>query len=178
MEPILNGQNAQLWKDAANGASSRTITPTDGQDGSSSLSNLITPITVHGEVIGVYNLGEPEHAGGWNKEDIDLVKAVADQVGLALENARLLEQTQKRAESEHLVAQITSKLRASNDPKMIIETAKRELLQALHAKRAEIVQTAAVPTVEPLHNPPEYDQKIGRLGGEEAASEPDIRGEL
>jgi GAF domain-containing protein/HAMP domain-containing protein len=178
LEPIPTGQNAQLWKDAAKGASSLVITPTDGQDGLSSLSNLIAPITVHGEVIGVYNLGESGHAGGWNKEDIDLVKAVADQVGLALENARLLEQTQKRAESEHLVAEITSKLRASNDPKMIIETAKRELLQALHAKRAEIVQSAAAPAVQPMHNPPEDNHKDEHLSGNEAASEPDIRGEL
>ncbi len=100
---------------------------------------------VRGQVIGVYNLGEPDHPGGWEKEDIEFVKAVADQVGLALENARLLEQTQKRAEREHLVAEITSKMRASNDPKEILETAKRELRQALGVKKAEISEDSGDP---------------------------------
>jgi len=178
LDPTFQEQNIKLWKDLANGESNIVFTPTDSQDGLSSISNLIAPITVHGEVIGAYNLGEPEHTGGWKKEDIDLVKAVADQVGLALENARLLEQTQKRAESEHLVAEITSKLRSSNDPNMIIETAKRELLRALHAKRAEIVQPAASPAVLSMHNPPEDNHKAGRLSGNKAASEPDIQGEI
>lgn len=111
-------------------------------------SALLVPISVRSQVIGALHLPSPEDKYLWDEQNINLVKEVADQIGLALENARLLEQTQIRAEREHLVADITTKLRASNNPQEIIQTAARELSQALRAKQARFVAKAPSSSTE------------------------------
>ena len=111
---------------------------------------LVIPITLRGQVIGMVKLQEIDQTRAWDDEEIFLIKAVADQVGLALENARLLEATQRRAEREYLVGQITTKLRASNDPQVILQTAVTELRKALHAQKAQvIIQARPTQEVEP-----------------------------
>ena len=104
-----------------------------------SASSLTVPISLRGEIIGLIKLEEIDLGRLWAEDEISLVKAVADQVGLALENARLLEETQRRAQREATVSQITSRLRASNDPNTILQTAIIELRQALHTRTAQIV---------------------------------------
>jgi GAF domain-containing protein/HAMP domain-containing protein len=99
---------------------------------------LLIPITLRGEVIGVIDLEETDASRQWGEEEITLAKAVADQVGLALENARLLEATQRRAERERLVADITTKLRSSNDLREILETAVVELKHALRVRSVQV----------------------------------------
>ena len=69
---------------------------------------------------------------------------MADQIGLALENARLLEETQRRAERERLVSDITTRLRASNDPRAILETAVTELKNALSVKQVRVLVNSPV----------------------------------
>jgi transcriptional regulator with GAF, ATPase, and Fis domain len=99
---------------------------------------MVIPIGLRGQVIGVINLQEAEPGRSWSQQELDLVRAVADQVGLALENARLLEETQRRAERERLVAEITTKMRAVNDPQQILETAAAELRSALRVKSVQV----------------------------------------
>lgn len=113
-------------------------------------SALLVPISVRSQVIGALHLPSPEGKYLWDEQNISLVKEVADQIGLALENARLLEQTQIRAEREHLVADITTKLRASNSPQEIIQTAVRELRQALRAKQARFIAKASTSSTTEL----------------------------
>ena len=100
---------------------------------------LLAPISVRNQVIGVLHLPAPDNSYHWDEEDINMVQEVTDQIGLALENARLLEQSQLRAEREHTVADITTKLRASNDIQEIIATATQELSRALRVKQARLV---------------------------------------
>jgi GAF domain-containing protein len=70
---------------------------------------------------------------------MDLIKAVAERVALSVENARLFEESTKRAERERLVSDITTKIRSTNDPEVMIRTAIQELQQALGATRVEII---------------------------------------
>ncbi len=66
----------------------------DGTDGRSALparSVLAVPIKLRGEVIGVLDLQATEESRRWTDEEVAMVAAVADQMALALENARLLE---------------------------------------------------------------------------------------
>lgn len=99
---------------------------------------LAIPISVRGEVIGVIQLGEAEGDRVWSEEEVALARSVADQVGLALENARLLEVTRRRAERERMVAEITTRLRATNDPRQILDAAATELRNALRAKSVRV----------------------------------------
>jgi GAF domain-containing protein/HAMP domain-containing protein len=100
---------------------------------------LAIPINLRGELIGVIQLEEIDPARIWSDDEITLVKAVAIQVGFALENARLLEETQNRAEREAAVTQITGRLRSSNDPKEILQMAINELREALQVETAQII---------------------------------------
>jgi signal transduction histidine kinase/DNA-binding response OmpR family regulator/putative methionine-R-sulfoxide reductase with GAF domain len=61
------------------------------------LSALAIPITLLGEVIGVLDLQETDEHRQWTREEVEMAKSVADQLALALENARLVEETQRRA---------------------------------------------------------------------------------
>jgi GAF domain-containing protein len=107
---------------------------------------LVVPITLRGQAIGIIKLQDVDQTRVWDQEEMTWIKSVADQIGLALENARLLEATQKRAEREYLVGQITTKLRTSNDPQVILQTAVTELRKALHAQKAQvIIQTQSNP---------------------------------
>jgi GAF domain-containing protein/CheY-like chemotaxis protein len=60
-------------------------------------SALVVPIKLRDEIIGVLDLQELDEQRYWTQEDIEITTAVADQLGLALENARLFEETQRRA---------------------------------------------------------------------------------
>jgi GAF domain-containing protein len=103
---------------------------------------------VRGQWIGSLQLGEDQQSRTWSEEDLHLIRAVADQVGQALENSRLLEETQRRAEREHLVSEITTKLRASNDPQVILQTAMKELREALRVKRTHFIEHPTTPNTE------------------------------
>ncbi len=111
------------------------------QEGSAeeSFPGLLVPIRLRGEVIGLINLEDPAIEHIWSPAEIQLANSVADQVGLALENARLLEETQRRAERERLVSEITTRLRATNDPQVILDTAISELKHALGARQVQVV---------------------------------------
>jgi GAF domain-containing protein/HAMP domain-containing protein len=102
--------------------------------------SLTVPITLRGETIGVIRLqDEIEKRQNWTEQEIASVKTVADQVGIALENARLLEQTMRRADRERKVLEITSKIRSAADPQAMIKTAVEELQKALHASKAQFI---------------------------------------
>ena len=116
-------------------------------------STLAVPIILRGEVIGV--IGMQENAGDrqWQPEEVDMVTSVADQVAIALENARLFEQTVRRAERERKVLDITSKIRANNDPQAMLKTAITELQQALKASRAQILLQSSLSSPEADDSP-------------------------
>jgi GAF domain-containing protein/HAMP domain-containing protein len=142
--------------------------------------DLLAPIRVRGQVIGYLNLDRGENERGWSDEDLKLIGVVADQVGLAIENARLIEQTRRRAEREHLVSEITTKLRASNNPQQIIETAARELRQALRAKQARVVVPSDANLTAPAPSLQKKDQLINKVklaGNNGYESEENGRGE-
>ena len=97
---------------------------------------LALPIRVRDQTIGVLDFYDEERI--WTEEDKALVQALADQLALALENARLFEQTQRRASREQLTSQIVGKIRAAGDVHSILETAAGELARALGVSRAAV----------------------------------------
>ncbi|MEJ5224929.1 MAG: GAF domain-containing protein [Anaerolineales bacterium] len=102
------------------------------------VSALAVPIKLRDEVIGVLNVRAP--AGhDWLENEIDLVRAVAERVAISAENARLFEETTSRAERERIVADITNKIRSTNDPDEMLQTALAELKRALNVSKVQIV---------------------------------------
>ena len=99
---------------------------------------VIVPIRLRDEAVGVLGLQDTEGGRQWTDGEIALIEAIADQLALAIENTRLLEETQQRAEQERIIADITARVRASMDPETILQTAVRELGTALGTDRAFI----------------------------------------
>ena len=96
------------------------------------------PIELRGETIGTLIVQSPS-TEILSQDQMDLIKAVAERVALAVENARLFEETTRRAERERLVSDITGKIRSVHDPQTMIQTAMEELRNALGASRVEVI---------------------------------------
>lgn len=89
-------------------------------------SRLSVPIKLRGQVIGVLNI-QSGSTHSWEDDEIDIATAIADRVGLAVENARLLEDSQSRAARERTIGEITSKIGASINIRNVLQTAVEEL---------------------------------------------------
>ena len=101
-------------------------------------SRLSVPISIRGETIGTLSVQVPK-SKNISDDQMDLVNAVADRVALSAENARLFEETTRRAERERLVSDITVKIRSTNDPDAMVRTALDELKKALGATKVQLV---------------------------------------
>jgi GAF domain-containing protein/HAMP domain-containing protein len=101
-------------------------------------SQVVVPIELRGETIGMLAVQTPS-LEALNQDQIDLIKAVAERVALSAENARLFDETSRRAERERMVSEISGKIRSVNDPDLMIKTAMEELRQALGASRVEVI---------------------------------------
>jgi GAF domain-containing protein len=109
-----------------------------GSEGKINRHEIKVPIILRGETIGTLAVQAPKNER-IGTDQIDLIKAVAERVALSAENARLFDETSRRAEREHIVSDITTKIRSTNDPQEMIKTAIEELRQALGVTRIEIV---------------------------------------
>jgi len=99
---------------------------------------LVVPIELRGEMIGTMVIQTPA-SGEISQDQMDLIKAVAERVAISAENARLFDETTRRAERERMVSDITGKIRSVNDPQAMIQTAIEELRNALGASRVEVI---------------------------------------
>jgi GAF domain-containing protein/HAMP domain-containing protein len=98
-------------------------------------SPISVPLTLRDQIIGQLQLdGQQE----WTPEEQNLIEAVATQASLALENARLLEESQQLALRERLTTEITGKIWSSPNMEAILQTAIKELGRALRADEGQI----------------------------------------
>lgn len=102
---------------------------------------LNVPIKLRGETIGYLIIRDTQDRE-WNQDQVDLAEAVAERVALSAENARLFDETSRRAERERMVTEITSKIRSTNDPDAMIQTALDELRNALGATQVQLIPQA------------------------------------
>jgi GAF domain-containing protein len=97
---------------------------------------LAVPILLRGQTLGVLGIEAPADGREWTEEDRALIEAVGEQLAQTLESARLFAETQRRAERERLVGEISARIRASTDIRDILETTAVELGRALGTSRA------------------------------------------
>jgi len=103
---------------------------------SDDVSRLSVPIVVRGETLGVMDLEDANGQRQWSDEEWDLLNVVAGEVAQAVENARLIEQTQQRAAREAELNRIAAKIRQAGDIDTILRIAAEELSQSLRASHA------------------------------------------
>ncbi len=108
-----------------------TSTGTDGEE-----YILSVPIKIGADVVGLLNTHKTARTGVWSQRETSLMQAIADQVALALQSARLYQDSQRRANREQLTRQITEKIRATQNIETIAQTATEELARVLGTSRA------------------------------------------
>lgn len=97
--------------------------------------SLEVPLALRDQIIGEISLASEQE---WTAEERNLIEAIASQAALALENARLLEESQKLAARDHLIAEVTRKIWSVNTLDGILQTAIKEMGRALDASIATI----------------------------------------
>jgi len=96
---------------------------------------LEIPLALRNQTIGqILMAGSSE----WTAEQKNLIESIAAQATLALENARLVEESQFAASQERLTNEIISKIWASPNMDGILQTTVRELGRSLEAAEVEI----------------------------------------
>ncbi len=95
-------------------------------------------LSLFGRALGFLSFISPNPITGISEEHIRRIRTVADQVAVALENRRLLEETARRAEWERIRAEVAARVRASTDMETILRTAVRELGRAFRAAEGVI----------------------------------------
>jgi GAF domain-containing protein len=99
---------------------------------------MAVPLKMRGQVVGVLDAYKPAGIGEWTEDEIALFQGLVDQLGLALESARLYQDAQRRALEDRLVGEITARLRATMDVDAVLQTAVREVGSALGIERVEL----------------------------------------
>jgi GAF domain-containing protein/HAMP domain-containing protein len=96
-----------------------------------------TAITLRGHRIGNISISRKEDAA-WNTTDEDFILEVANQIGLAIDNIRLLEDATLRAKQEQIVGRLATRFGQSLDIDTLLQTAARELGQLPEVEEATV----------------------------------------
>ena len=97
---------------------------------------LAVPVILRGQVLGAVEWEIP--AQSLSEEKLELAKELVSRLALSLDNARLFQESQRATERERLVNTIAAKLTAQTTINDILQTAVREVGQALRAPQVSI----------------------------------------
>lgn len=89
---------------------------------------ISAPIILRGQKIGNISIARKGDVV-WSKLDKELIEEVANQVGLAVDNIRLLEEATERAKQEQTIGKLAARFSQSLDLDTLLQTAARELGQ-------------------------------------------------
>ena len=88
--------------------------------------NLNLPINLRGQKIGALKVSAPEKRE-WTQDDIDIASAIIERAAIAMENARLLDNAQRRATRERVIGDISASISTFSDMEGILRTAVQQL---------------------------------------------------
>lgn len=101
-------------------------------------SEVAVPISIGGQVLGVLDV-QHNLVDGLKQEDADLLQSIANQVAVAVQNARAYESAQKTAEEETVIASISQKIQNTISVEGALQVTVQELAQALGTSEIRIV---------------------------------------
>jgi signal transduction histidine kinase/CheY-like chemotaxis protein/putative methionine-R-sulfoxide reductase with GAF domain len=100
---------------------------------------MAAPITLRGQVIGALNFLDPARGQEWTEDDLALVDAVVDQAALAIENARLFEQTQEALQQTQALYSASRRIVTATGLTELYQAVVDELGQWLQADQCRLV---------------------------------------
>jgi signal transduction protein with GAF and PtsI domain len=102
------------------------------------LSWLGVPLTVGDQVLGVMAVQSHTARRAYDEHDRDLLTAIAGPVAIAIQNARLFQETQRRAEQEQTINELMAQVRGSIAMDAVARRMAAELGKALGATRVTL----------------------------------------
>jgi GAF domain-containing protein len=106
-----------------------TVLPVDEEDEVNI--SFAAPIMQRGVVIGALGI-QADTDREWTEDEIALVEAVIERIGLTAETLRLLDETQRRAAREQAIGEVTARIRETLDMETMLRTATGEIRQTLN----------------------------------------------
>ena len=127
-------------------------------------SMMLVPLEAAGRLIGVLTADKPI-VNGFSNTDLVMLTTLADQSAVAIENARLYAETQRRLREQSLLYQAGQAISSSLEYYQVAETVTEQLIQATNAQVVIIQELRPKLNVVPglrvfLQNPP-----LIRVGG-------------
>jgi putative methionine-R-sulfoxide reductase with GAF domain len=104
---------------------------------------MAVPITIGGHTLGVLDIQE-NVTNGLQEKDIELVQSLANQVAVALQNARLYTQAQLQADRETLLNSISQRIQRATSIEAALQVAAEELGRTMGASRATVQLTSPI----------------------------------
>jgi len=100
-------------------------------------SEIAVPISVGDQVLGVLDVQDDE-IDSLGPEDADLLLSIANQVAIALQNARSYSEIGRQAERRALINEINRKIQASTDIDKAMQIAVREVGRAVGSRKSRV----------------------------------------
>ncbi len=147
IEQAYTQQTRQAWSDfsrsqSVSGYYFDGIEPKPLTNGSESDTDfetgLIIPMRLRGQTIGKLKFKSADKARVWSDEEIALAEAALERAALALENARLLEEAQRRATKERIISEGSTRVSAALDVESVLKATAEELERALGSSEVVI----------------------------------------
>jgi GAF domain-containing protein len=98
---------------------------------------LIAPLTVSGDTFGAVMTAH-RRADRYTPTDLALLQQIANQIAIALENARQFQTTRQRAQQEESLSEIVAHLQQQADLRVMLQQAMQDLGHLLGARRARV----------------------------------------
>jgi GAF domain-containing protein len=92
---------------------------------------LAIPMELHGQIVGVLNLRPMDKDRQWNEEDMATARSIAERATLAIENARLIDDSQRRASTERTISEMSTKISSFTQIEAILRVTAEELSRNL-----------------------------------------------
>lgn len=92
-------------------------------------SELQVPIVVRGQTIGTFDVADARADRQWQQDELTMLQTIAGEVALAIENARLIEQTQRTAQRERDIATAADKIHRAINLDAVLQTAVEEIMR-------------------------------------------------
>jgi GAF domain-containing protein len=99
---------------------------------------LALPLRVRDQVVGALGFYKGPQDETWTEEETALLEALVGQLGVALESAQLFAETQRRATQDRLIGEVTTRMRETLDMDTVLQTAIREIGEALDIAEVEV----------------------------------------
>ena len=99
---------------------------------------LLVPVKIRDKVIAMLNFNKQDPEEVWDLNEIKTLETMAEQLGVALESARIFSQAQQQAARERVIGETSVRIRETLDIETVLATAADELRNLLDAAEADI----------------------------------------